>query len=296
MQIKIEMLRCFVAVARTGNLSDAAEILGRTPSALSMMLKQLEDNLGQPLFETDRKNRLSALGTFVLEQAEQELQQFDGMVQDIVNFAKAKSGKVRLAAVPSVANTILPGVIARFLSMRPDVHLELRDMDSASILRELAKDRIDLGLASTQGHSTSFHTQTLFSDRFGILCHQSSSLLQKGKDLSWEDLREERLIANNLSQSIQVPACQRLHAEAGLKVHNITSLIAMIRNKVGITILPETTAQLLNTDEISFIPLPEAGIQREIELIKKSETSASPAAQELERTILTFIQNSKQAH
>ncbi|WP_063289731.1 LysR family transcriptional regulator, partial [Pseudovibrio sp. Ad14] len=222
MQIKIEMLRCFVAVARTGNLSDAAEVLGRTPSALSMMLKQLEENLGQSLFETDRKNRLSALGSFVLEQAERELYQFDGMVQDIVNFAKAKSGKVRLAAVPSVASTIMPEVIARFLSMRPDVHIELRDMDSASILRELEKDRIDLGIASTQGHATSFHTQTLFSDRFGILCHRSSGLLQKGQGLNWEDLREERLIANNLSQSIQVPACQRLHAEAGLKVHNIT--------------------------------------------------------------------------
>ncbi|WP_057462241.1 LysR family transcriptional regulator [Pseudovibrio sp. POLY-S9] len=293
MQIKIEMLRCFVAVARTGNLSDAAEVLGRTPSALSMMLKQLEENLGQSLFETDRKNRLSALGSFVLEQAERELYQFDGMVQDIVNFAKAKSGKVRLAAVPSVANTIMPEVIAQYLSARPDVHIELRDMDSASILRELAKDRIDLGIASTQGHATSFHTQTLFSDRFGILCHKSSGLLQKDQDLSWEDLKEERLIANNLSQSIQVPACQRLHAESGLKVHNITSLIAMIRNKVGITILPETSAQTLNTDEISFIPLPGAGLHREIELIRKSETPTSPAAEELERTILTFIQDRK---
>ncbi|WP_068311178.1 LysR family transcriptional regulator [Polycladidibacter hongkongensis] len=291
MQIKIEMLRCFVAVARTGNLSDAAEILGRTPSALSMMLKQLEDNLGQSLFETDRKNRLSALGAFVLEQAERELQQFDGMVQDIVNFAKAKSGKVRLAAVPSVANTILPGVIARFLSMHPDVHLELWDMDSPSILRELAKDRVDFGIASTQGYPTAFHCQPLFSDRFGILCHRSSGLLLKRQNLSWEDLRQERLIANNLSQSIQVPACQQLHSDAGLRVHNITSLIAMIRNKVGIAILPETTAQMLNADEICFIPLPEAGIQREIELIKKSETSPSPAALELERTILEFVQS-----
>ncbi|KZK84526.1 HTH-type transcriptional regulator CynR [Pseudovibrio sp. Ad13] len=289
MQIKIEMLRCFVAVARTGNLSDASEVLGRTPSALSMMLKQLEENLGQSLFETDRKNRLSALGSFVLEQAERELYQFDGMVQDIVNFAKAKSGKVRLAAVPSVANTIMPEVIAQFLSARPDVHIELRDMDSASILRELAKDRIDLGIASTQGHATSFHTQALFSDRFGILCHKSCKLLKLGDKLCWSDLQDERLIANNLSQSIQIRDCQQLHTNAGLKVHNITSLIAMVRSKVGITILPETTVQMLNSEEISFIPLPETNIQREIQLIRKSDTPSSPAAQELERAILTFV-------
>ncbi|WP_208989057.1 LysR substrate-binding domain-containing protein, partial [Pseudovibrio sp. Ad14] len=111
--------------------------------------------------------------------------------------------------------------------------------------------------------------------------------------LNWEDLREERLIANNLSQSIQVPACQRLHAEAGLKVHNITSLIAMVRSQIGITILPDTTTQMLNTDEINFIPLPDTSIQREIQIIRKSETPPSPAAQALEQTILTFVQDNK---
>ena len=50
MAIKIEMLRCFVAVAEHGNLNDAANRLGRTPSAVSMSLKQLTDHLGAPLF------------------------------------------------------------------------------------------------------------------------------------------------------------------------------------------------------------------------------------------------------
>ena len=61
MAIKLEMLRYFVEVAKTGNLSQAAERLGRSPSALSMMLKQFEEHLGAPLFETDRKSNLTLL-------------------------------------------------------------------------------------------------------------------------------------------------------------------------------------------------------------------------------------------
>lgn len=61
MAIKIEMLRCFATVAQTGNLAEAAAYLGRTQSAVSMTLKQLEENLGQRLFKSDRKNRLTPL-------------------------------------------------------------------------------------------------------------------------------------------------------------------------------------------------------------------------------------------
>ena len=113
--IKIEMLRCFAAVARSGNLADAAEALGRTPSAVSMMLKQFEAHLGAPLFESERKSRLTALGAFTLGEATRELDHFERSVAAIENFARAKSGFVRIAAVPSVAEAILPEVTRVFL-------------------------------------------------------------------------------------------------------------------------------------------------------------------------------------
>ena len=100
MAIKIEMLRCFREVARSGNLTDAAQVLKRTPSAVSMMLKQFESHLGEPLFETDRKNKLTALGVFVLEQAERELLHFDNTVRVIESYANASHGHVRIATVP----------------------------------------------------------------------------------------------------------------------------------------------------------------------------------------------------
>ena len=83
MTIKIEMLRCFVIVAELGNISDAGERLGRTPSAISMTLKQLEENLGSPLFESDRKNRLTALGRFTLTEARREVDNFTRCIETI---------------------------------------------------------------------------------------------------------------------------------------------------------------------------------------------------------------------
>lgn len=65
--VELEMLRTFVALAEAGNISDAAKRLFRTASAISMTLKQLEQEVGGELFETDRKNRLTPLGAFMLE-------------------------------------------------------------------------------------------------------------------------------------------------------------------------------------------------------------------------------------
>lgn len=63
--IQMQTLRVFVTVAECGNIRDAAKSIGRTDSAISMALKQLETELGADLFETDRKHTLTALGVEV---------------------------------------------------------------------------------------------------------------------------------------------------------------------------------------------------------------------------------------
>ena len=108
MAIKIEMLRVFRAVADCGNLAEAADQLGRTPSAVSMMLKQFEDHLGAPLFHGGRKGQLSALGELVLVEARRETDHFERTVSAIDSLARADTGLVRLAASPSIAATFLP--------------------------------------------------------------------------------------------------------------------------------------------------------------------------------------------
>ena len=64
--MKLELLRVFAVTAGQGSLSLAAAQLGRTPSAVSMALAQLEGHIGGSLFESDRKNRLTPLGLLVL--------------------------------------------------------------------------------------------------------------------------------------------------------------------------------------------------------------------------------------
>ncbi|MBE1282724.1 MAG: LysR family transcriptional regulator [Rhodobacteraceae bacterium] len=286
MTLKIEMLRCFTAVARSGSLSGAAATLGRTPSALSMILKQLETHLGEPLFETDRKNKLTALGIFVLEQAERELQQFDNTVKAIEGFAKANYGRVRIATVPSIAGIIIPQVLSRHINEYANIDIELRDMDSGSIRHELSRDRIDIGIGTLGENSAGLHSQHLLSDTFGLICSSDHPLASSSDPISWDALIGERLIANSLSAGINAEASRVLHEQASLSAHNLTSIVGMVHANIGITILPELAVRASESNGLFFRPLVGPQANRDIHLLRRSDSTQSPAVRLLERHIL----------
>ncbi|WP_300513213.1 LysR family transcriptional regulator [Aliiroseovarius sp.] len=285
MALKIEMLRGFAAVARSGNLSDAAERLGRTPSAVSMMLKQLETHLGEPLFETDRKNKLTALGSFVLEQAERELQQFDNTVKAIEGHAKATHGHVRIATVPSVAGTIIPRIFSRYINEFKKLDIELRDMDSSSILHELSRNRVDIGIATLGDNGVGLQSEPLLSDRFGVICAPTHPLAQEAGPVSWAELAGERLIANSLSAGIRAEPSRELHARALLSAHNLTSILAMVHAEIGVTILPEMAVRASYSPNLTFRPLADTQAKRTIHLLRRADSTMSPAARLLEDRI-----------
>ena len=278
MAIKIEMLRCFAAVARSGNLADAAETLGRTPSAVSMMLKQFEEHLGAPLFESERKSRLSALGRFALDEAMRELDHFERTIASIESFARSESGLVRVAAVPSVAWAILPEVTRGFLRDRPGVRIDIRDMDSATVLRELERERVELGLATGAGAGAGVDRETLFSDAFGVVCRADHALAANQAPLPWEALAPWPFIANGLCAHIADEAFQRIFSGAQLMVRNTTSLLAMVRGGVGVTVLPRLVVRSAER-EIVFLPLADPVARRRIDILCRAHVELSPAAQ-----------------
>lgn len=284
MTLKIEMLRCFVTVARSGNLAGAADQLGRTPSAISMMLKQFEEHLGAPLFESERKNKLTAMGNFVLDEAMRELDHFDRTVAVIESFARAESGFVRIAAVPSVAEIILPQVVRDFLRDRPGVRIDIRDIDSAAVLRELERERVDLGLATGIGASARIDRDMLFSDAFGVICRVDHPLAAGDLPVDWRALEQWRFIANGICGHIADETFRHVFTASRLMVRNTTSLLAMVRAGVGVTVLPRLVVDG-GEREVRFLPVADPLARRRIDILRRADVSPSPVAQSFEEAI-----------
>ena len=278
MAIKIEMLRCFVTVARCGNLADAADKLYRTPSAVSMMLKQFEGHLGASLFESERKSKLTVLGNFVFDQAVGEREHFERSVNAIESFARSESGLVRIAAVPSVAESILPQAVQRFLRDYPGVRVDIRDMDSSAVLRELERERVDLGLASYSGTWADITHETLFADALGVVCRADHALAASSTPLTWDKLAPWPFIANGLCNDISDETFQQIVATSSLMVRNTSSLLAMVRAGIGVTVLPRLAVNSVSRDLV-FVATADPAARRHIDMLYRTRSSLSPATQ-----------------
>ncbi|MCI2398516.1 LysR family transcriptional regulator [Aliiroseovarius subalbicans] len=274
MNLKIDMLRCFATVAETGTLADAAHRLGRTPSALSMTLKQLEAHLGGRLFETDRKTRLTPLGQYVEEQALNALGAFDGAVSAIEAFARAPGGLLRVAAVPSVAGLVLPGAVAQVTRAHPGLRVDLSDMDSAGVLRALMQGQVELGIASPPGPTRGVQSETLFADDFGLVCAPDHRLAQQTDDPDLAQLSAHGLISNPLSAAIEDPRVQTALSHSRITAQNTLSLLAMVKTGDWVTILPRSVIRI-DPAGLMFRPIRDVTAKRQVDLLTRSDARDS---------------------
>ena len=283
MSIKIEMLRCFRAVVDQGSLAEAAAELGRTPSAVSMMLKQFEEHIGAPLFETARKSRLTPLGQLIHAEARRELDHFDRTVSTIEGLSRAELGFVRLSVTPSLAQSVLPPILQRFLLDHPNVRVDMADMDSAAVHEDLKAERADIGLASI-GALQGFDCRPLFSDRFGVICRRDHPLARDWDQLTWVDLDGVDFIANGLCSQIRHEGFAPILDKARLMVRNTASLLGLVKAGVGITVLPRLVVLPEFTD-LAFLPLADTDARREVWMITQPRQMLTPAALALAESI-----------
>lgn len=283
--IKTDMLRAFAAVARAGNLLDGAAAINRTPSAVSMTLKSLEEHLGQPLFEPGRKNRLTPLGAFTLEVAERELQHFAKTVRSLEDFAGAQTGEVRIAAVPSFASAALPEIVLEFQRRHSAIRLDIRDMDSASIWRALEREQIDLGIVSDAKPHPDFERTQLSEDIFGLVVRDDHRYAGKSS-LAWKSIEPMPMIVNPLCEPIDVPHLQLALSRAKLRVHNTTTLLAMVRARLGVTTLPQLIFGM-GLPGLSFVPIERPFVWRRLHLLVRKRDTLSPAAAKFAALLLS---------
>lgn len=281
MAIKLEMLRVFRVVAEKGALSQAAAALGRTPSAVSMTLAQLEADIGAPLFEGDRKSQLSRLGELVLAEAIRATDVFEGSTDAIRRLATSMAGTVRIAAVPSVTATLLPHALAAFRRTHPEVRLEISDLDSASVRRRVRLDEADIGIV-TAALGAATDGAAILQDRLGIAYGPGGPIaraIADGAPPTWALLRLEPLIANPLCDLVPHPLVAELTAACTLQARNTTALIAFVRAGLGATVLPDSL--LLNREDIGHLGPSDPEARREVRMITNPERRLNPAAEEL---------------
>lgn len=290
MHIKISALRVFVAVAEYGNIQGAAARVGRSVSSVSVTLKQLETQLGAALFESDRKSALTPLGRYLLEAARAEVLRHDRAMAAIRAYTRGEIGRLELACIPSVGAHLLPGVIQQYIARFPDVELDVRDTDTLSVLKGVETGLVEIGIAGKQDHDAALAFRPVFTDDLVVVCAQHGRLAARArKTVVRADLDGETLIANGIMLALTWPDGTGMAEGTRLLVRNTTSLLALVKAGVGVTVLPRLALPDDDGDGLAALPFRKPGLQRTVGIYQRAGLELSPAAHEFLMLLEQYI-------
>src|SRR3954447_2695023 len=140
-------LRAFVLVARRQSFSRAAEALFITPSGISVLIRELEAQLGFRLFDrTTRQVSLTKYDQELLAVAERHLQEIDAEMARLERSAATASRSFSIGAMPLFAAHVLPGAIKEFRAKHPDAQIQVVDGDGAEIRLLIEAGKVDISL------------------------------------------------------------------------------------------------------------------------------------------------------
>ncbi len=286
----IQQLNHFLLVADYGNFHLAAEHVHRTQPAISLSIRQLENKLGQPLFEPNRKAvQLTAFGVFCLPRVRQLVELHNRTLREITAISEGRFGDVRLAAVPSVATRLIPLLLTIFEARYPEVNLTLSDDNAPNVQAMVTNGQVELGIASLAEPDPALNFEPLMEDRMGLVCRRDHPILgaaQAPRTLNWADLSDYRLIGNFTTRLLKGTQAETIvQAATHYSVSNMTSILALIRAGLGAAILPQL-ALVDEANELCFCPLNRPVIQRELGLLSLAGRELLPAAAGLRDLVL----------
>jgi DNA-binding transcriptional LysR family regulator len=189
-------VRVLVEAARGGTLTAAAKVLGLTPAAASAMLKRLEAQLGERLFErSTRAMRLTPEGQTLLEYATRALELLQEGESQLASQSRSLVGTVRVAAPSDLTRGVLLPWFDVFLAANPGVRLELSVSDR---VQDVMRDAVDLALRYGELSDSRLVARALFTTR-RVLCASPAYLRQHKPPRHPQDLVKHNCLTFHLN-------------------------------------------------------------------------------------------------
>lgn len=269
----LKQLQYLVALHDSGHFGRAAEACFVTQSTLSAGIRELETLIGVVLVErTRRVVRFTPLGERIVEKARRVLREADELGDLARAAGRPLSGDMRMSVIPTIAPFMLPRVLPRLRRDYPDLKLYLREETSAQACEALHHGRIDCVLLALPYACGDVEAQTLFDDRLFVAFHHDEMKSKPMVDPA--DIDETRLLMLEDGHCLKdhaLAACNRpeLRAEAMMLGTSLHTMVQMVDNGLGVTMLPEMAvdAGILAHTSVTARPLDAANAARHIALV-----------------------------
>ena len=268
----LRQLRYFTALARHRHFGRAAEECAVSQPALSVQIQELEARLGRVLVERSHgRMELTQDGVEIARRAGRILAEVAELQDYARHGGRLLAGPLRLGVIPSIAPYLLPAALPDLQRRHPQLDLQLRESQTAVIVDELQRGALDALVLSLPIDAHDLDTMALFDDRF-VLAAPAAHAVAGHADATTALLSQERLLLLEEGHCLRdqtLSYCRQVDrgGQAGFGASSLSTLIQMVANGLGITVLPEISLSFeVHDPRIVLLHFPEPQPTRAVAL------------------------------
>jgi LysR family hydrogen peroxide-inducible transcriptional activator len=250
--ITLRQLRYLGALAEHRHFGRAADACAVTQPALSMQIRDLEKELGVELVERRQGDvALTSLGVEVAQRAERVV----ASARDLVDFARHRgrvlTGRLQLGVIPTLAPYMLPKILPALQRLYPDLRIELRETQTKALLDELSRGTLDAVILALPASEAEIETLPLFDDQF-VLAVPASDARPATARVRADAIDQQQLILLEEGHCMRDQAlsfCGTSRGSSGLGATSLATVMQMVANGYGVTLLPRVAVDVEVRDE-----------------------------------------------
>ncbi len=286
MNIKYRPLKAFLLAVDSGSFTRAAGRLGVTQPSFTALIHDLEEVLSVQLFDrTTRSIALTGAGREFLARIQRPLTDLEEAYRRILDLAAVKRGSVVLGALPSTSLTLIPPALRELRILHPTLRVRVVEAHNDELISMVRTNQIEFALATDLEPAADMAFHPMIADSWFAVFPPGHELASRA-DIHWRDLVPYDLILLSQGSSARTQFELAVQAEGSAPaassrydVTHMTTAAGLVRQGLGITLLPRLALPELNLKGLLSKPLADASASRNVGLLHRRDRSLSPAAQ-----------------
>jgi len=271
--MELRHLKYFLAVAEELNFTKAAEKLFISQPPLSRQIKELEEELNAQLFERNNKKvLLTEAGKYFRKEAVDLFRSLERITLKTQKIAQNKSGDFRIGYTSSTFSVVISKLIQHLSALYPYVAFKLYEVSTVKQIADLEQGKLDLGILRAPMTSTQLKSDLWFRDTYSIVYNKKIVQIQSEKEI--KKLENEVFVFFNKDSAphyynslLEICSGYGFSPNVVHESNNIVSIIQLIKNGLGISIVPSSLSKNYESEDIGFLELKKVKLSTEVLLV-----------------------------
>ncbi|MBS0549353.1 MAG: LysR family transcriptional regulator [Proteobacteria bacterium] len=277
MRFDLVDLQLVLNVAEASSITHGAARSGLVLASASERIRDMEQTLGAPLFERQRRGVTpTPAGLALVQHARLVTRQLEQMRGELAQFAKGLRGRVRVLSNTAATLEFLPPVLGPFLAAHPNVDVEIEERPSPDIVRAVAAGRADIGIvADAVDAAAELETRPFAEDRLVVVTARRHTQARR-KRIAFRDLLDQDFVGLSVGSALQeyvdghaARAGRRLKTR--VRLPNFDSACRVVESGIGIAVVSKIAAERCRqTMAIDVVPLADPWAVRRLRIAARS--------------------------